>query len=231
MLLTAASVVIVSILSVTVLFNVNRIVIEGDCAYSADELAAAGGFSEGMNLIRFDAEKAEADITDKLIFINDIKIEKRYPTSLVITVEAAQRELTLLSGGKYYSVSSKKRILDVSGTRPDGLIIKGCDPEQSEVGDYLICADEGKVKLIFELADMVESHGLSQVTEIDVSDRLDVSLVCGERIEIKLGAPSELNEKFTVANEMLKSYIESGEKGVLRLSNPRKVTFKPDLGE
>jgi len=232
MLFSLAAVAIVSILSVTVLFKANKVVFEsdGECAYSIDEIMAAGGFSKGVNLIRFNAAEAEQNIEDKLILIDEVSIGKSFPSSLVVSVKGAKGEICVLSGGKYYTVSGKKRILEITDSRPDGPVITGYTPKDREAGDYLTSddGDEEKTKLAFDLTEMVKNYDLGGVTEINLADRLDISMLCEGRVKVKLGAPTELNEKFTVAEEMLKSYIKRNERGVLRLSNPRKVTFKPD---
>jgi len=233
MLFTVAAVAVVSFLSVTVLFKANKVVIDGDCVYSEEQIMEAGGFSYGVNLIRFDSEEAEKSIADKLVYIEEVKIIKKYPNQITVEAASAKPKVVLLADGRYYSVSGKSRILEISGTRPEienSPVVVGYSPKDREVGAYLVSedGDEGKTKLIFELTDLAKAHNLGD-TEINLADKLDVSLTCGGRVSIKLGAPTELGEKFTVAEKMLESYIAPSEKGVLRLANPRKVTFKPDL--
>jgi len=233
MLFAAAAVAVVSFLSVTVLFKANKVVINGDCVYTAEQIMEAGGFSYGVNLIRFNTEEAEKNIADKLVYIDSVKIAKRFPNQITVEAANAKPEVVLFADGRYYRISGKSRILEISETRPEldeNPVVVGYSPKDREVGAYLVSedGDEGKTKLIFELTALAKEHNLGD-TEINLADKLDVSLTCGGRVSIKLGAPTELGEKFTVAEKMLESYIAPSEKGVLRLANPRKVTFKPDL--
>ncbi|MDR0197105.1 MAG: FtsQ-type POTRA domain-containing protein [Oscillospiraceae bacterium] len=228
-----AAALVMSVLSVTVLFNTHNIVVSGESVYTDEEIITASKITEGVNLVRFNRAKAERNIMDNLVLLDSVSVKKKFPSTLSVTVKGAERKLSVLSDGLYYSVSEKRRIIEIDKAPPgDGLTVIGCEPSEREAGAYLRCdEDEEKVELVFTLADLLKKHEFYFVTVIDVTDRLDIVMYCEKRLEIKMGAPVELDGKISVAKEIIENHIDSNEKGVLRISNPQKPTFKPQLSE
>jgi hypothetical protein len=232
-LLTAA---IVVGLSVTVIFNTNDVVVYGDSIYTKDEIMSAGGIEEGVNLLRFDANQAQRGIMDSLVYLDSVVVQKQFPSVILITLEPAVRALSVIEAetGEFFEVSRNGRIISSSSARPEGLVVTGFVPIEPKIGGYLDCGEMEHTELVFQLVDLIEKHELEEINRVDISDRFDVRLFKGgesdsERIEVKLGAPTQLDGKIALTAEIITEQIAANEKGVLRISSPRKGTFKPYL--
>jgi cell division protein FtsQ len=243
--LTAVTVMVLAVwLSVTVAFPLNSIKVEGDCVYTLDELMNAGGIEKGVNLIRFDAATAQRNIKNSLVELDSVVVRKNFPSGIIIQVSGAERVLSVYSEGEYLEISRSGRIIAGSTTRPNGLIVTGftsLDPESDftwTIGGYLDCADNPEsvdseqIALIFRLVDLIEKHEIPEINRLDLSDRFEVRMFMGEaeqeQVEVKLGAPIQLDEKLAMAAGIISTEIAPGERGVLRISSPRKGTFRPE---
>ena len=251
-LVTFFLMVLTAILSGTVLFNAERIVIEGKSAYSREEILVAGNIHLGINLPRFKHKQAEEKIISTLTRLDSVTVEKKFPSTIKIVVEPAVRVFSVYSEGMYYGISKNSRIIGVGKNRPQGLIVNGITPQYKEIGDLLeyyynpepdledeefvpdsesIAKGAEKIELVFKLVALTEKHALPEITRIDVRDSFDLSLFSGEpgkeRIEIKLGSQTELDGKMAVASKIIAEEIAENEKGVLRVTSPWKATFNP----
>jgi cell division protein FtsQ len=235
---TAAAVMVMIALAAffgAVLFNVNDVVVKGESIYTSEQILAAANINSGVNLLRLDTERVQQDITQSLFLLDKVVVEKVWGLSpaISITVENAQRMLSISNGGGYLEISKNGRIINKAAGRPDGLLITGFTPTLTDIGDFLDCEfDEAKkTDLVFELVGLIEKHELHQINRIDVSDRFDVRLFNGaeEHVEVKLGGQSQLVEKFAVAANIISEQIAGNERGVLTVSSTRKAFFNPDL--
>lgn len=226
MLLFALGVIVVSVLSVTVLFNINELAVEGESIYTDDAIVEASGIEIGMNMMRFSGKSAQEKILEELIYIDSVGIRKDFPSRLTIVVEGAVEMASILGDdGRYYTVSYSGRILEIS-TRPGGsVIIRGFELENPEKGGAVSSRNEKKREVLYTLIDAIDQVGLEEIGEIDLTDHLMIEMLYDNRILIELGAVTELETKLESAREMLGPYIFESETGRLRVSNPQVIVF------
>jgi cell division protein FtsQ len=237
-------VIIFAALSVTVVFNVREVVIKGESIYSDDEIIEAGNIEVGMNLIRFGKSgsvQAQSDIMDSLTHLDSVTVERSYPSAITITVESAERAFSVYSDETHFEISGKGRVINSSLKRPAGLVVTGLFPsedsmsEMVKIGDSIKCVDNAgvidsdKTDLVFQIDDLIEKHELDEISRVDIVDRFDIRMFNGEdeRVEVKLGAPTQLDEKFAIAAKIIKDEIAPEEKGVLRITGSRRASFNP----
>ncbi|MCL1903875.1 MAG: FtsQ-type POTRA domain-containing protein [Oscillospiraceae bacterium] len=243
---------VVALLSVTVLFNADEVIIRGESLYSDEEILAAGEIETGVNLIRFNNERAEDAIINSLVCLDGVEVKKKFPASIIVTVEPAERVFSVKNQKTYLEISHKGRIININQKRPEGLVINGIvlsskEEKPAEIGDALegilevnndgeVSEEEvEKIRLIFELVELIGKHELDEIVSIDVKDRFDLKMLnTGEvhagKVEVKLGTPTQLDEKLAIASKIIAEQIEGNENGTLRVSSLRKASFNPKVG-
>jgi len=233
----ALSVIVLSALSVTVVFNAEEVIVKGESVYSHEEILNAGGIEIGQNLIRFDSAQAQEDIMDKLVCLDGAQVKKvfGFPSSIEVTVENAERIFSIQDEKNYFDISRRGRVINEHTKPPKALIITGVNLKTAfndvewKTGDFLH-DDEERVLLAFEITELVERYGLHKINNIDITDKFDINLFYDkDRIEVKFGSALQLEDKFKVAAKIIKDEIDDNEEGVLRISNPRKASFKPNV--
>ena len=244
--LCVAAVILIGILSTTVLFNAHTIVVsasgEQNPAYSQEEILAAGNIVPGVNLMTFDRTLAQKNIADSLVRLDEVEIHRVFPSTLNITVTNAQRIFSVYSqeSDLYYEVSQGRRIMNISNSRPSGLIVTGLELEGLALGGEVVClsddaslsaASAEKVRIVFELFDLITQREMS-ITRIEITRGFEVVLFYGsgsgsarERIEIRMGAPAQLEEKLLIAHTIIEEQIEPNESGILRVTSTQKASF------
>lgn len=224
--------IIFSALSVTVLFNIETAVISGSSIYTAEEIIAVSGIRGGDNMIRKNLGKAEKTITSELVYIEEAKITRKLPSSVEIVIVPCVETASLQDEGGFMIVSETGKILRLSEEpAEDTQVFYGANPaEELKVGDTFRSEDEAKTEVIYELMGLSDNQFVSEITSFDVSDRLNISCVYDNRIDIILGVITDAEYKFRLANEIISTRISPGAEGRLNmLKNGGRFLSKADL--
>ena len=218
----------VSILSVTVLFNISSFTVTGDTSYSDDEIIAACGIAKGDNLLRINIGEAEERIVSKLVYIDSAKISRGFPNRLVITVEPARPALSFAGGGSYYIISERGRLLEIGEISADCPVVTGFSPAaDTAIGSQLEDDEDGRIAIALQMIGYMQEYGLSRYCEINLSDTLNIMMTYDGRVEMELGASTRLEDKFYHASLLLNEEITATERCTLILSNPDRVVKRP----
>lgn len=204
------AVIIVIVLANTVLFNCGTIEVEGAGRYSAEEIIGASGLKTGDNLLHINTAAAEEKIIAGFAYIDSAKVAKKYPTGIQITVSEAEQWFCVTQGYETAVVSRLGKIIDK--TAPASLVkVTGYEPASMEVGDTLASNVEGKQELPAKILACAETNYMRGLTEIDLTDRFDIELKLGERIVVRIGDISDLDEKLHSAVSVINTKISETE--------------------
>lgn len=232
------AVAVVAVLSVTVLFNISRFEVIGETEYTEEEIIAAAGINTGENLLRIDAGAAEKRITSELVYIDRAKVGRSFPDKLVITVEPAVPLASFYIGGKYYLISEGGRVLDISESRGDYPVITGyvLDPikemkteTKTMVGGQLEEDGEKRIAAAISIIGYIESSGLTEDYNIDLTDILSIKVLYDERVELDLGTTAAMDEKIFNASRLIldKNIVAENERCLIIATNPNRMPKRP----
>lgn len=224
--------VIFAILSLTVFFNVEYIDIIGSSIYSADEIVSAAGIQGGDNMIRTNMGNAEKAVTEQLIYIEKAEIHRKLPSGLEIVITPCNETASLQAEEGYLVVSAEGKILRAAEEPVEGtMIFLGAEPaEGMHVGMKFASADEDKTDVIYELMSISEDGFASKITSFDVTDRLNISCMYEDRINIEIKSIADVDYKFRLAEEILTEKISPDAEGRLKmLDNGAQFLSNDDL--
>ena len=179
-------------------FNIETIQIEGVTLYGDEQIQIVGGVQSGQNLIRLDTDVVEERLKNNLVYIEDVKVQQKLPSTLVITCTEAEKAVDIEDNGSYYVVSSSGRVLEQSA-KPTGKIpvIKGFELKSKTPGEELASKDSLKTDILSQLLAGIQDNHYKRITNIDMSDRSDIKILYDERIEIRLGSSVDIESKLT----------------------------------
>ena len=225
--------VIFAILSVTVFFKIETVIIAGSSIYSTEEIVSASGIEGGENMIRKNMGKAEEMITSKLIYIETADISRRLPSSVVIEVTPCTETACMQYEEGWLIISRMGKILREADAPPDGMtIFYGTEPaEDTHIGGRFASADENKTEVIYKLLEHSETGEFaSRITSFDVTSRVNISCLYEDRINIEIGAISDIDYKFRFADEIISTKLPDNAEGRLRmLENSAQYLSNADL--
>lgn len=207
-------VIVGAILSLTVLFPIKTINVKGSEKYTAQEIASLCGINTGDNL--FMSSVKISTLREKLPYIESIKIKRKLPDSITLTVSDAKPYACYFTDGMYYTVSMTGYVLEVTEQKPDSLFEIRAKDVKCVLGKAVDFGSDKTKELISEIVQLAEENGLS-LNYIDVTDELEITVKSENRFIINLGTSNYLQNKFAHLSGMIKN-IEEIKTGKINLS-------------
>ncbi|MDR1755284.1 MAG: FtsQ-type POTRA domain-containing protein [Eubacterium sp.] len=214
-------------LSLTMLFPIEKIVVEGDSVYSYAEITELANIELGKNLIRYDTIGIEKRIFDNLHMLNSVRLTKRFPDTVLISVTGGIPSSAVESQEKYFIVSETGRIMRESNSSGGVTEILGFEAKDPLPGRYIESLIPEKLKLFNSLINEINESSLIGILSVDISDLLNIKLDYLGRINIALGAATDLRLKIITAKGLLDSYLGFNSIGTLWVTNPETARFLP----
>ena len=210
-IVAAVVLIAVYVLTFFVFFRVDSVKVSGTALYDPQQVVAVSGIKMGDNLFRTDISEVEKTLLGFMVYADEIKVRRKLPSSIEITVVEAEPLYNLEQNGRYFLVSKSGKILEADMVSPrDGLIIvKGYEIKDENVNAPLESNDALKGRILEELAEGLETSGLKLVNTIDMTDRTDIKLSYDDRIEIRLGSSYDISYKLNYTKAVIDSLEES----------------------
>ena len=213
---------IVLVLCLTVFFKVKNVEIDGLTLYKREQILGIGGIINDENLVRTDTKLIEKRIKDNLVFVEEVSVKKKYPSTLVVDIKEAEKAADIEFGGKYSVVSTAGTILEMGNASATGGIpvIKGFELSVESVGDQLESSDKNKLRIYKELMNNIRNTELDKIVEIDMTSRSAIKLLYDSRIVIELGSSADLDYKLGYFKAVIEDKLSGEFKGRLIYNGP-----------
>lgn len=218
-------IIVLIVLSNTVLFNCASIEVEGNSRYTAEQIIAPSGLETGQNLLHIDSEDAEKRISAALTYIDMVEVGKIFPTKIKITVKEAEKWFLVSQDGVTAAVSRMGRIVEL-GSQSGLPTVVGFDAAELIPGATLTSNESGKTPLPLQILEKAEHYGISGITRIDMTDRFDIAIDCGNNITMQIGGIADIDSKLAVGAEVLR-YEQANV--TINLKNPNKPSAKDKI--
>ena len=215
------------ILSLTVFFKTSEIDVYGDSRYSSKEIISAGKIELESNLIRLDSKKIAGRIETKLPYIEKVQLQKKLPTTAVLKVTEAKIAGYVKTNEGYSIISTNGKVLEKVDTLPEKMAeILGIDANGVKVADFV--SDENgalsSAKMIFEELGVGMTSG---VTQMNVSDRINLTFIYRDRVTVRLGSETDIKEKIKFVCKILNDpqEIDEDDMGIIYATNAKRISF------
>lgn len=227
-------VVILYILSRTVLFRVEQYDIVGNERYTDYQILSAAGLSDSENLYNIDLSVTASKIKKQLIYIDDVTVTRRLPSTLVIEITEAQEfACCLYEGNRYAVISRNGRYLSTEQASPDETLLQiyGLDLVDVSLGDEFKSSDSNKKSIIMNLLSAIEELCEGKIDYIDITDRTDIVMSYDGRIEVEFGSSLDYEYKLRYIVEIIETKLDSDTTGkLIYISASEGVAFIPEEG-
>ena len=214
-------------------FKINTVNIEGSSLYTNEEILKAAGIKLGDGLLFADTKAAERRLEKELLYVEDVSLNKRIPSTLNIKITQAVPTYSVEYNGKYIYVSKGGKILEISSKVMSGsVVVKGGAVLESE--GLLSFADEKVNSAFNELIKAINETGTAGIDYIDISNIFNITAEYDGRVTLKFGSSQDLEYKMKFAVNIINSEngIAADERGELDLSLARdtnKAYFSPEI--
>lgn len=225
-ILTAAAI----LAGMIIFFKVAAVEVSGVKTYTEEEVIAASGVGRGQNIFFLDKNDAADKIYAQLPYIDDINIVKRLPETVIIEVSECYRLATVESGGSFWIINKKGKILEETNSSADTIVIHGLEPVEPEIGKTLALGDTGAT----QLASMTEV--LSAIVELGIKDDIDwldmsnigsITLSYKDRFDVELGNSENAEIKLHMLVGVVEN-LQDTDTGRIDVSVENEAHFMPD---
>lgn len=208
--------VIGTILSLTVLFKTENIVVEGDEYYYDDQVIAFSGVELQQNIFIAAMESTPESISENLPYIESAVVNFTIPDTITIKVTDAVPSYVIKNSDGYLLISAKGRILDNIEKNNDNLPELKCDELKStKIGDYVLFNDENVPDILEEISDSLNTNEVEGITGIDVTNTANIKLDFDDRITINIGLPEDIDYKIRTAMAIIDEKLDPNNTGTV----------------
>ena len=222
-------------LTVTMLFKINtlEVAVDGEVVqevggYSSAEILQALGVHAEENIFSFDPAEKAAALEKQFPLLENIRVERDYPNTVVVRTNAATAVYAMQTSGGWLSLSAGLKILDKDSAQPDLIILCGGEPVSTTPGTQLefetgpsgpssgSAASDGaasseagpptdkRLESLNTLLTALDSSELgADVTRIEFEDPEQMAFLYQGRISVLLGTLNELDYKLRLAKYVL----------------------------
>lgn len=199
----------VVILALTLFFRVDTVVAKGQMRYTAQEVCEASGVEKGDNLYLLNKYDVSSRIREALPYIEDIRINRKLPDTLLIEVTECAEPLAVVQEGSAWLVSTRGQIVDQkeAGEAEHYGVISGCELLAPSVGTKIALVSEYSLQeesLLSLLTELAGAGMLEKVDAIRLDDISTLYLDYDGRFTVKLPYGADYAFKLRA----LKSYLE-----------------------
>lgn len=193
--------------TMTVLFKIQTVTVEapeGGFVYDDAQITAAFGQPVGANLFGFSTAEAQQTMEEALPYLEQVQIKRRLPDTVVISAVPAQEMYTVESASGWAVLSQNYKVLRVEEQAPLELMrIDGVQADAPVPGQPVQFVEADKLEILQTLLQKAQDQGLGPITQVDLTNTLELSVLYQDRIRIVLGTTNDLDYKIKWAWEMV----------------------------
>lgn len=209
------------------LFRVQEITISGNEQVSTDAIRQASGIILGVNTLKIDLRRAEAQIST-IAYINSVQAVRKFPGTIAITVTESEEAAYIPFIGKLVGIDQAGKILETKPKDADIQLplILGVNLKEFRIGAAMQLENKDRQETLLLMLKQSSINELTpNIQSIDVSDLNDIKLLLRSGTTVNLGDQKELIYKLSFLKQVLaQSDVKRG--GLIDLSNPDKVIYK-----
>ena len=197
--------------AMTLFFRVDTIVVSGQERYTSQEIQDATGIAQGDNLFLLNKYDVAQNIVKALPYVEEIRISRKLPDTLLIEVRECGTPLALVQDGSAWLISPGGKIVEQKSAAEvgDSGIIDGCKLLAPSVGTPLALATEyadQQTSLLELLAALEDAGMLKQVDAIHLDDAGKVIMDYAGRFTVEM----PYNADYAMKLKALRLSLESG---------------------
>lgn len=220
-----------AVLSLTMFFQINEFVIEGDSPYTDEQIINASGLSMGENIIRCDADSVGEKLSEALPYIDDASVERSASGRVTITVKNAVPYWSVLNGDKCVLIGGDGKVLEIADAEKalEAIIVQGVVVQQAVPGQAVVLQEDVPFSFLDSIGASITSAGIEKLTSLNLSDTDYMQALYDGRINIIIGTSDDLSMKLALASEVInrENEIDPAQYGTIDLTIDDMAYFRP----
>lgn len=217
-------VVAVILFCAVLFFKVTDIQVSGSRIYTEGQVIGASGISEGDSLLTISRTTAAARIKVMLPYIENVKVSRFLPGSVVIEVTESGASFSVEdSDGTGWLINASGKVLEQADVGvADYPKLIGVTAKTPRAGRQMVTDEQDNLAVARQLLELLSESGIvSHITEIDVTQSYDIVVWYGNQYEIHLGGSDRLEYKIRYLLSIM-DQLDNARGGVIDLTLEEK---------
>ncbi len=223
--LIVVSLVLVYVLFFSNVFSIKKYTIEG-VSFSEKEINEVLHKYKSKNIFLTSSSEIKQELS-KINFVKGVVIEKKFPSTLLLTVEERVPVGQIVTNSKSILISDEFMVLDIRAIDDDIPIFQGFEHSQPKIGEEISIQPIS----VFERAKNLSK--LLRLTEISggIIRQKDKSIIyyINDDYYVDFGKDGDIDQKFTVFMTYYEQVAKKQniQKGIIRIYDNKRLTFQP----
>ena len=221
--------VTLTILSLTVFFNIDEIEIIGIKNHKEEDILNSCQIKKGDNLILTNSKKSEEKIFESVKDLDEVDVVKKFPNKISINCCESIPEFCCEKSNKQYIVVSKngRVIKNCETKKPNNIIellVKNANFNEYNVGDFLKL-EENMEKNLQAVKEAIELEHAKNITKIKMDSSL-ILIIFENRVVLEINNPADIQYLLSISLKIIKNLIGPFEKGkIIYLKSKKAIHF------
>ncbi len=209
-------------LCLTMLFNVDRIIIKGNTLYDELDLIETSGIEKGENLFEVDTAYAENKLYSVYNYVEEVEVKRSFPNAVTITIVEATPFSVIEEADGYTLVSAGGKVLERGLEEvPKGMLsVRG-------VSTVTNTEDNAKrMELMKKIIGAMQELEMEKYVFLDLTDTLEITMIYDNRVKVSLGNELEIPYKLQFADSVISEKLPKTGYQFVDASVPGKIMTK-----
>ncbi len=209
-------------LCLTMLFNVDRVIIEGNTLYDERDLIETSGIEKGENLFEVDTAYAEDKLYTVYSYIEEVEVVRSFPNAVKVKIVEAEPFSVIEEADGYTLVSAGGKVLErgLEEVPERLLLVRGLSTITSTEDDIK------RMDLMKKIINTMRNLEMEGYNFLDLSDTLEITMIHENRVKVTLGNELELEYKLQFADNVVSEKIPKTGYQLVDASVPGKIMTK-----
>lgn len=228
LLLVLLFLLIALISTVTPVFDVKGVVVEGASQVRVEDVEAALGINSDMNFFFIDKKLMKKRV-EALPYIKSAEISRRFYGKVVVRITESTASGYIKGEKDYIVFDDAGEVVDIVVKEPENIFeLRGVNLQKIQLGEKLVIDSDEKFDIILLYEYELKKAGLKdKMSVIDVGDHLSVKGIYENRYDILFGDKTNLEHKISMLAAAI-GQNEPNEMGTIDLRISNNAYLKPE---
>ena len=207
------------ILSMTVLFKTEKIVVNiPDNVYSSQDIIDASGLHYQDNIFMAGKSRAEDRLEEKFPYIKSAKVTAVIPDTITIDITLSKPSYAVKTDRLTYIANEDSKVLEVTATADEVKVplIEGVSVKDAKAGEHLEFESTIVKESLNEMFNLAKEKGYDKITRVDITSNqthsgtqtMEIRYVYDDRIVVYLGIPENITYKMQTAQTIIDEKLD-----------------------
>ncbi len=209
----------------TFLFPVKQIEVTGNSRYTTQAIITASGIQTGDSLFRVSPIAVSANIRKACPYITGVKLQRKLPNRVLITVTEDGRQLAFYTDKKFVLTTDRYEYIETTGHAGKAMVIYGVGITPNAAGQPVSFTNAQNKTDLDNVLKELDNQAITEITKIDFSNPKQIRMQYKELHTWEIGELNNLAYKLTFGQQVSKRENQTGVIDLSWLTSDNKDAF------